>query len=86
MLHDPGPANWSMLRAILSGVLNLTQEGVMKRKQLSEERIAVALRQAECGTAAGSAKVLLNRRRLFAFVWPKIELRRFVLTRVSGPL
>jgi hypothetical protein len=53
-----------MLRAILSGVLNLTQEGVMKRKQLSEERIAVALRQAESGTAAGSAKVRLNRRRL----------------------
>jgi hypothetical protein len=42
MLHDPGPADWSMLRANFSGVLNLTQEGVMKRKQLSEERIAFA--------------------------------------------
>jgi hypothetical protein len=42
MLHDPGPAGWSMLTAILSGVLKLTQEGVLKRKQLSEVRIAFA--------------------------------------------
>jgi hypothetical protein len=32
----------------------------MKRKQLAEERIAFALRQAESGTAARSAKVLLK--------------------------
>jgi hypothetical protein len=57
----------------------------MKWKQLSEERIALALRQAESGTAARSAKVLLNREG-FAFVWPKIELRRFVLTQVSDRL
>ena len=36
----------------------------MKRKQLSEEWIAFALRQAESGMAARSAKVRLNRRRL----------------------
>jgi hypothetical protein len=45
---------------MLSGALNLTREGVMKRNQLSEERIAFALRQAESGTAARSAKVLLK--------------------------
>jgi hypothetical protein len=48
------------LRGIFSGAPNLTHEGVMKRKRLSEERIAFALRQAESGTAARSAKVLLK--------------------------
>jgi hypothetical protein len=60
-----------MLRAIFSGMLNLTRKGAIKRKRFSEEPIAFVLRQAESGTtieeirpqgdpAARSAKILLN--------------------------
>jgi hypothetical protein len=50
ILDDRGSANRSMLRAILSGMRNLTPKGAIKRKRFSEEQIAFVLRQAESGT------------------------------------
>jgi hypothetical protein len=50
ILDDRGPANRSMLRAVLSGKLNLTRKGAIKQKRFSEEQIAFVLRQAESGT------------------------------------
>jgi putative transposase len=39
-----------MLRAIFSGMRNLTRNCAMKRKRLSEEQLAFVLRQAGSGT------------------------------------
>jgi hypothetical protein len=43
ILDDRGPANRSMLRAIFSGMRNLTRKGAVKRKRFSEEQIAFVL-------------------------------------------
>ncbi len=47
---DPDPTNWSMLRAIFSGILNPFEGGCHEAEAVFEEQIAFALRQAESGT------------------------------------